>query len=385
MSQNPSQGSCLKIKEETKIWLLLTIQKYYISLMSYNIKGNYILAVDDIPDNLFLIKLALEQEGHQVVSVDNGITALEQIKQCPPSLILLDVMMPEMDGYEVTRRIRQQLNLPYIPIILITAREESSLIEGLDAGADEFIRKPVQIDELQARVRSMLRLKHTIDQRENFVSCITHDLRTPIIAANRMLTLIQEQAFGNTNQDIDNAISCVIKSNHNLLQMLNTLLESHHYEVGKKILSLIPCDLHQLIQEVVTELQPLATEKNLQLKSDLEEDATLDKGDRLELRRVLTNLIGNAIKFTDKGFVQVKLSKKPQQIIIEVEDTGIGISPQNQRAIFQKFHQGQHKRSGKGLGLYLCRQIIQAHQGKISVNSQVGQGTKFTLSLPLIT
>ena len=99
-------------------------------------KEHYILAVDDIPDNLLLVQLALEQEGHHVVLAHNGETALKQIKRSPPSLILLDVMMPGMDGYEVTRRIRSDRNIPFIPILLVTAREESSLVEGLDAGAD---------------------------------------------------------------------------------------------------------------------------------------------------------------------------------------------------------------------------------------------------------
>ena len=249
----------------------------------------------------------------------------------------------------------------------------------------KLARKPVQIDELQARVRSMLRLKNTIDQRENFVSCLTHDLRTPLVAANRMLTLIQEQAFGDTTKEINNAIASIVNSNQNLLQMLNTLLETHQYEVGQKILSFIPCNLQQLTQEVVTELQPLATEKGIKLKSELEENVALVKGDRLELRRVLTNLIANAIKFTDTGFVRVGLSQKCQKLVIEVEDTVIGISPQDQQAIFQRFHQGQHKRSGKGLGLYLCRQIVQAHQGQISVNSKLGQGTQFTVFLQPIS
>ncbi|MEL7421332.1 MAG: response regulator, partial [Cyanobacteria bacterium J06555_3] len=129
-------------------------------------QGGYILAVDDIPDNLLLVQLALEEEGHHVVLADNGETALRKIKQTPPNLILLDVMMPGMDGYEVTKRIREDKNIPFIPILLVTAREESSLVQGLDAGADEFVRKPFQIEELQARVRSMLRFKETIDQRE---------------------------------------------------------------------------------------------------------------------------------------------------------------------------------------------------------------------------
>ena len=344
-------------------------------------KEHYILAVDDIPDNLLLVQLALEQEGHHVVLAHNGETALKQIKKAPPSLILLDVMMPGMDGYEVTRRIREDRNIPFIPILLVTAREESSVVEGLDAGADEFVRKPFQIDELQARVRSMLRLKETIDQRENFVSCLTHDLRTPIVAANRMLNLIEGEAFGNVSEEQKEAISNIVSSNQNLLEMLNKLLETHHYELGQKILSFIPVDLKQLITEVITELKPLTEEKAIELETQTSPVPTV-KGDRLELRRVLTNIIGNAIKFTDRGKIEVFLSQDKNKVQIRVKDSGIGISPQEQQIVFQRYHQGNHRRSGKGLGLYLCQQIVHAHGGTIAIESEVGKGSIFIIDLP---
>ena len=357
--------------------------------------SNYILAVDDIPDNLFLIQLALEQEGYQVVLVNDGPSALAQIEKSPPDLILLDVMMPGMDGYEVTRRIRQNRRLPFIPILLITAHEQSSVVTGLDAGADEFIRKPVQIDELQARLRSLLRLKQSIDQRENFVSCLTHDLRTPLVANDRMLSLITQGTFGEIPPQIQQALGTIISSNQNLLQMLNNLLEAHCYEVGQKTLSFIPFNLRELIEEVAAELSPLASEKGLDLKLNLDQEIQEIVGDRLELRRVVTNLLSNAIKFTDAGSVQIGLelstslnSNSNQQqpstwVTIEVQDTGVGISPQAQKTVFERFRQGNHRRSGNGLGLYLCRQIIQSHQGAIEVSSQPGEGSVFTVNLPL--
>ncbi|MEL6494284.1 MAG: HAMP domain-containing sensor histidine kinase [Cyanobacteria bacterium J06623_7] len=344
---------------------------------------SYILAVDDIPDNLLLVQLALEQEGHRVVVADNGETALQKIKQFPPSLILLDVMMPGMDGYEVTRRIREDRNIPFIPILLVTARSESSLVQGLDAGADEFVRKPFQIEELQARVRSMLRFKETIDQRENFVSCLTHDLRTPLVAANRMLDLITQEAFGAVTEEQQEAIANIVRSNDNMLEMLNTLLETHHYELGQKALSFLTLDLDKLIAETITELEPLTKTKGLQLQYHHDDGAYNIKGDRLELRRVITNLIGNAVKFTDRGGVKVALSSSKKKLEIEVADSGIGISPEDQKAVFQRYHQGNHRRAGKGLGLYLCQQIINAHGGELTVQSELGRGTTFTVSLPL--
>jgi DNA-binding response OmpR family regulator len=145
--------------------------------------------VDDSPDNVLLIQTILEEEGYEILTAENGSSALALIQKSPPDLLLLDVMMPGMDGYEVTRRIRENTKLPFIPILLITAYDQSSLVQGLDMGADDFIRKPVELDELLARVRSLLRLKHSIDDRdqmarlrEDFVSRLTHDLRTPLVA-----------------------------------------------------------------------------------------------------------------------------------------------------------------------------------------------------------
>ncbi|MDJ0724194.1 MAG: hybrid sensor histidine kinase/response regulator [Prochloraceae cyanobacterium] len=350
-------------------------------------KTSYILAVDDNPDNLFVIKLALEQKGYNVKLVEDGHTALAQIQKFPPDLILLDVMMPELNGYEVTQKIRADKTLPFIPIILITAHEESSLVKGLDIGADEFIRKPVEIDELQARVRSLLRLKRTIDQRENFVSCLTHDLRTPLVAVDRMLSLIKQGVFGNIAQETDRAIEQIVSSNNNLLDMLNNLLEVHCYEVGEKELNFISFNVKELIEQIIAELRPLATEKGLDLKLNLQQEIAEIQGDRLELRRVFTNLIGNAIKFTDAGSVEVNLDlavkESQKQFVVEIQDTGIGIKPEDLVTIFDRFRQGNHRRSGNGLGLHLCYQTVKAHQGDIEVSSELGKGTKFSVILPV--
>lgn len=346
---------------------------------------NYILAVDDTPDNLFLIKLVLEQEGHELVLLNDGASALAQITKSPPDLLLLDVMMPGMDGYEVTQRIRQNSRLPYIPILLITAHEQSSVVKGLDAGADDFIRKPVQIDELQARVRSLLRLKQSIDRQENFVHCLTHDLRTPLVAADRMLSLIGQGAFGAVSEETREAIKNIIRSNENLLEMLNTLLEVYSYEMGQKPLSFITFNLRELVEEIVTELAPLAQEKGIDLRCQWQTPIEEIEGDRLELRRTVANLITNAIKFTDTGFIELRVKSSPAEdsLIIEVEDTGMGIAPEDCASIFDRFRQGNHQRSGYGLGLHLCFQVVEAHSGTIAVESELERGSVFTVSLPI--
>lgn len=387
-----------------------------------------ILAVDDIPDNLFILDSILgDVDGYSLDCVSDGEAALSYLDDNKPDLILLDVMMPGLDGYEVTRRIRQIKAAPYIPILLVTAHDQSSLAEGLDSGADDFIRKPFDIDELMARVRSLLRLKRSLDeqqamirQRDDFVARLTHDLRTPLVAANRMLSLCLQGVFGDPPNDMAEAIENVVTNNENLLQMTNTLLQVYRHEAGQKKLVRSPLSIYSLAKEVVQELKPLAEEKALDLKlvaqsSDAPETSTAKtaavthsdddtketakkmeqsyctEGDRIELRRLLTNLLGNAIKFTDSGSISVLLSvsqSPPTQIpsaqVIEVaiQDTGAGIEPEARDKIFEWFYQGDHMRAGSGLGLHLSKRIAEMHQGTLTLESEVGQGSTFTLFLP---
>jgi two-component system, sensor histidine kinase and response regulator len=371
-----------------------------MNTLSWNItseqRNQRILLVDDSADSLRLLQVTLKLKGYNVIIADSGAEALVKIAESPPDLVLLDVVMPDMDGYEVTRQIKHNSNLPFIPILLVTGSEKSSVVKGLDAGADEFICKPVDKKELLARVRALLRLKHSMDEqlflsqrREDFVTRLTHDLRTPLIAADQFLKLLQRGVFGNTLSAMRESLEQMAQSNQTLLSMVDTLLEVYQYEAGGKTLDFFVVDLWELCQQVVQELMPLADVKQLSLKAVLTEgtEASLVRvrGDRLELRRLLTNLVGNAIRFSDAGSVEVRLNSTVQGVTIEVEDTGIGMNPEEQLLLFDRFRQGKHQRRGNGLGLYLSRQIVEAHQGNISVSSTVGKGSIFTVYLPVQT
>lgn len=357
--------------------------------LTKTVKKDKILVVDDVFDNLLVLEAVLEDKDYEIHLVEHSKIALTMVEESPPDIILLDVMMPEVDGYEFTRRIRQNPALPFIPILLLTAHYESSVVEGLDAGADDFIRKPFDPDELHARVRSLLRLKHSIDERDqmanlrtDFVSRFTHDLRIPLVASNRVLKLLLEGRFCEVSPQLQEIIDTMIGSNQDLLEMVNTLLEVYRHEAGCKTLKISPCNIQELVSEVTQELTPLAEEKGLVVNID-RGDASTIMGDRIELRRVLTNIIGNAIKFTDKGSVDIHSHLTLADVTIDIQDTGPGISKQDQAILFERFRQGKHQRSGSGLGLYLSRCIIEAHQGTIDVTSEPGQGSTFTIRLPV--
>ena len=172
-------------------------------------------------------------------------------------------------------------------------------------------------------------------------------------------------------------------NNDHLIQLANTLLEVYRYEAGCKQLNFTSISLKEIIIEAMQDLKPLADEKNLALITDLEDIHI--SGSRLELRRVFSNLISNAIKFTDEGKITLKLNygEHENKAIIKVADTGIGIDLSEQSSLFHSFYQGSHNRTGSGLGLHLSRQIVEAHNGNISVISQSSQGSTFTVELPI--
>ncbi|MBW4696752.1 MAG: hybrid sensor histidine kinase/response regulator [Aphanocapsa lilacina HA4352-LM1] len=348
-----------------------------------------ILVVDDLPDNIALVQFLLASEGYEIETASSGAECLDRVYKNSPDLVLLDVMMPGMDGYEVTRRLKADGHLPFLPILLVTASDRPSAALGLDAGADEFIRKPIEPDELLARVRSLLRLKRSISerdsiarQREDFVARLAHDLRTPLVAADRMFNLLGQGALGPMQPSMAEAIEIMARSNSNLLALVRTLLDVYRYEAGAKKLHFQPVDVIELMQQVCDELAPLAAEKHLELSAQLE-TAPKVLADRLELRRVLTNLLGNALKFTDQGGVTVRSRLGDGGCVhLDFCDTGPGIAAEEQAYLFRRFAQGRHSKEGSGMGLHLSRQIVEAHGGTLSLTSAPGTGSIFTVTLP---
>jgi two-component system, sensor histidine kinase and response regulator len=224
-------------------------------------------------------------------------------------------------------------------------------------------------------------------ERTEFMAHITHDLRVPLIAASQLLYQMQQGILGTDLVELQPFLQQLTASHQTLVQLIDTLLDIHQYEVGGRELDTFPVDLAEVIGQTIAELQPLADFQGLALEGVNAAENLAVIGDRLELRRLFTNLISNAIQFTDIGSVQVQATSyrdaaNQQWVAVSVEDTGIGIAEDEQAMLFERFRQGRQRRSGHGLGLYLCRQIVEAHRGRIEVRSTPGEGTCFTVHLP---
>jgi two-component system, sensor histidine kinase and response regulator len=373
-----------------------------------------ILVVDDDEVDRMAVRRAfaktdLQLELVEAIDCASATTALEEDFDC----VFLDYRLPDQDGLTFIKTMRQTGDKT--PVIVLTSQgDEQIAVELMKAGASDYLpkskispetlalvlrnavrvyRAEMQVELTNQRLResnALLRRKN--QELEDLVFRLTHDLRTPLVAADRMLRLFQQEAFCEISQEMKDAIAAMIGSNQALLQMTNTLLEVYRYEVGQKNLTLLPCNLTAIAQEVVQELKPLADEKGIDITLESDDyDRKQVLGDRLELRRVIINLLGNAIKFTDRGTIGVRVCvptaestlQNASRVILEVSDTGTGISPDDQVNLFQRFRQGNHRRSGSGLGLYLSRQIVEAHRGTITLRSELGKGSTFTLWLPL--
>lgn len=368
-------------------------------------KKNSVLVVDDEPHGFDVIEAHLYREGYTLTYVSSGIEALNRIDAIEPDVILLDVMMPDMDGVEVCRQIKSDAYWKHIPIIMVTAlTAKEELARALDAGADDFLTKPVSGIELRARVRSMLRIKEqydalesTLRMREDLSNMIVHDLRNPL--TNILMSsslLLQTELDGKSLE----RIQLILSAGRQLNSMINDLLLLAKMQSGKMILNRVEVNLNELAVEALSQFTAIAASKNLQLNSQLPEQSYPVLVDVNLLHRVLDNLLSNAIKFSppnstitlqvdypispissDTEARRDRILPVPKQAIIRLTDEGIGISDELQQRIFEKYEVGNviNGVSQIGLGLAFCKMVIEAHNGEIFVEPHEPKGSTFTI------
>ncbi|HEY9677818.1 MAG TPA: ATP-binding protein [Drouetiella sp.] len=503
-----------------------------------------ILLVDDRPENLLVLKATLGSLGCNLVEAQSGKEALKYLLEKEFAVILLDVMMPEMDGFEVARIVREREKSKHTPIIFVTAMflDDQDAFRGYSVGAVDYIMKPFAPEILRSKVtvfvdlfrkteeikrqsehirameqreyaarlqateerlqqeaerernearamRSVLEhapagfarldknhrvietnkmfleqfkvkdevknqsifealpglpaavrdaiekngayLVHDLQvyegtagetnrycdlavwptqnderftgtilvctdvtervlldlQRKDFVATLAHDLQTPVIASDRALSLLLGKIDGNVSPDLISFVGMLKKNNENLLHMIESLLDIYHYEEGAKALYCDEVDLKLLAATCIDELSALSDEQGVTLKSDFADELHQVFADRTAIRRVITNLLDNSLKFTPKGgSVTARARNEGDKVIFEVTDTGIGIKPEDKGHLFERYWHGTGHKSYKGssgLGLYLCRQIVESHSGQIECDTSVDKMTTFRFTLPI--
>ncbi|ERT05432.1 his Kinase A domain protein [Lyngbya aestuarii BL J] len=355
-------------------------------------RSKKILVVDDKPSNFEVIEAFLLPENYQLNYANSGKKALNRIERLQPDVILLDVMMPELDGIAVCKQIKSDPNFCHIPIVMVTAlNSKQDLARCLQAGADDFIGKPVNKEELRARVRSMLRIKQqydtlnsTLKLREEMSAMIVHDLRSPIM---NILLLGDLLTRANIPEKHYKKIEQILISGERLQDLIDDILVISKLEQGFFQMNLNSVDLTVIIQSAIRAFEVIARQKNIEFKTEYPNVERYLLLDINLFQRVIDNLLSNAIKFSPQPSLIIITLDYPEdpsvQAIIQVKDQGWGVDEKLRESIFEKFEIGTEMSQIKqiGLGLAFCKMIVEAHQGKIFVEDNQPKGAIFTIEI----
>ncbi|MFO7682121.1 MAG: hybrid sensor histidine kinase/response regulator, partial [Chloroflexota bacterium] len=349
-----------------------------------------VLIVDDDPTARQATKMLLLQQGYALYFAANGAEALACVPAVNPDVILLDVMMPGMDGFAVCEALKTAVSTQHIPIVLVTGLDsKEDLARGLDAGADDFIRKPVNGMELRARVRSMLRIKQRHDDmqtlmqlRQDLADMIIHDIRNPLTTITMYCDLL-----GNfTEPQGQEALQTIIGQVSRLNFYLTDMLMMAKMENGSLVLLSTAVNLNDLLQTTCDMYSRLAAQKSITLKLERPSEPLIADLDANLWQRLLDNLLSNALKFSPVGgHVTVCLwALDNGRFHLEIRDEGPGIPPEHHETIFDKFKiiaSGRRDMKQVGLGLAFCRLVVEAHNGRISVTANEPHGAIFTIEV----
>ncbi|HBL75275.1 MAG: hypothetical protein A2W90_22285 [Bacteroidetes bacterium GWF2_42_66] len=379
-----------------------------------------ILIVDDLIENLISLEAILDGFDIDIIRAFSGEEALKFSMREDFALVILDVQMPGMNGYETLEMMRQRKKTKYLPVIFVSAIHQSDLhiIKGIETGAVDFIPKPIIPDILRGKVRVFLdlyiqrmRLNDLLEQMEEtnlnlkvakeraeeatraktmFLANMSHEIRTPLNGVIGLSKLLQKSEM---NDDQQNLVNIITTSGENLLLIINDILDFSKIESGQVQLETINFNLRNLVKNIFQLLQFKANEKGIELCYHISDEiADTFLGDPLRINQILMNLVNNAIKFTHKGKVKLIIelidqSEQSVRLLFRIVDTGIGISEEGKSLLFKEFSQSEssitRKYGGTGLGLAISQNLVNLMNGEIGIESKIGEGSEFWFRIPL--
>ena len=360
-----------------------------------------ILVVNDTIENLRLLSSMLSEGGYEVRPVTNGRQALQAVERDPPDLILLDINMPEMDGYEVCARLKESPKVRDVPVVFLTALSEvADKIKAFDVGGIDYITKPFQLEEVRARVKTHVALRRASvalarsyekltaleTTRDNLVHMIVHDMRSPLSVLSGHLELLGDSAGCSFDETGQADLNAARKAARVLKGMANDLLDVSRMEDQRLPLQMAEHDVGTLVREVAESLRAFDRARTIECQAATRLTARCDAE---ILRRIVENLLTNAIKHTPGGeTIAVSVTSEERSIRIEVRDRGRGVPLDARERIFEKFGTLETRAASKyhsaGLGLTFCKLAIEALGGSIGVVDGESGGSVFWCSLPRV-
>lgn len=356
--------------------------------------GLKILIVDDTPENLLVIAKTLEPEGYDMRFSEDGVAALTVTKKTDFDLILLDVMMPHMDGFEVCRRLKADPATANIPVIFLTAKTDTeSVVTGFDVGGVDYVTKPFQVGELRARVETHLSLRLREQElcqlnatKDKFISILAHELKIPLGGVKGFVSLLHEQFDNFSIADIRENISLVKDTIENISSLLENLLNWSNLHTG--LVSYRPSnfELCAVMADIANLYEEDAVHKQITLDIQAQGDLWVH-GDIEMVEIVLRNLVSNAIKFGHQnGLVRMLAEERQQDVLVTIEDDGRGITEEECKKLFrldtEVKQMGTYGELGTGMGLILAKEYIDRHGCRIWLESESEKGTRVFFTLP---
>lgn len=371
--------------------------------MEINHSEYKILIVDDVMSNVLLLKVLLTNEKFAIATASNGRQALEQVDKEHPDLVLLDVMMPDMSGFEVAQHLKANANTADIPIIFLTALNSTTdIVKGFQVGANDFISKPFNKEELIIRVTHQIslvaakrlilkkteELQRTIAGRDKLYSVIAHDLRSPMGSIKMVLNmLILNLPVEKIGDEMYELLTMANQTTEDVFSLLDDLLKWTKSQIGSLNVVYQDIDVVEVVDSVIDVFNMVAGLKKITIREE-KVDKLPVSADIDMLKTVVRNLVSNAIKFSNEGSeVLVKMEEKDGMAVVSVHDHGCGIDEEGQKKLlhtdthFSTF--GTNNEEGSGLGLLLCLDFVNKNGGKLWFTSKQGEGSVFSFSVPL--